>query len=145
MKKHSKKEIIISIVFLTWFVLSIIALLVTSSLGMPYMSLFLFGQYFAIFGAIALYGKVGMAIIHYSVGIITMSSAPIAKNYDRLSILATDLSNYQKAFIGLAIVMLILGYISLIIYFIKKKDKYFKIFIGLHLLYIIEVLYLSIR
>ena len=109
------------------------------------MSLFLFGQYFAIFGAIALYGKVGMAIIHYSVGIITMSSAPIAKNYDRLSILATDLSNYQKAFIGLAIVMLILGYISLIIYFIKKKDKYFKIFIGLHLLYIIEVLYLSIR
>ena len=145
MKKHSKKEIIISTVFLTWFVLSIVALLVTSSLGMPYMSLFLFGQYFAIFGAIALYGKVGMAIIHYSVGIITMSSAPIAKNYDRLSILATDLSNYQKAFIGLAIVMLILGYISLIIYFIKKKDKYFKIFIGLHLLYIIEVLYLSIR
>ena len=73
-----------------------------------------------------------------------MSITPIAKNYDRLSILATDLSNNQKLFIGLAILMLVLGFVSLIIYSIKKNKKYYVTFIVLHILYLIEVLYLSL-
>lgn len=132
-------------IFLTWFAVSIIAMFVFSGLNMPHLTLILFGQYFIVFGCLILFQKETPApgIICFTVGLSTIMGTIIAKNYDRLKIITTDVSDkFEMTFI-LATIVFILSIVFLIIHLINKKTyNYFYIFLTLLIIFILLAFYL---
>lgn len=145
MKKTSNLENIFAIGFIVWFIISIVSMIIASEVNAEHLVLFICGQYFIVFGLIALYKKAWFAIAHYLVGIGLMISSPIAHNYDRLSVLITDLSSKQKLFILGTILVFIIGIVFLILHLINKKhNKYFWIFLVFNTIFIISVFMMSL-
>lgn len=56
-KEHSTGSKIFGIVFIIWFIGSIVAMIVLSNMGKAEYTVMLFGQYFLVFGIIAFFGK----------------------------------------------------------------------------------------
>lgn len=56
-KEHSTGSKIFGIVFILWFIGSIVAMIVLSNMGKAEYTVMLFGQYFLVFGIIAFFGK----------------------------------------------------------------------------------------
>ena len=56
-KEHSTGSKIFGIVFIIWFIGSIVAMIVLSNLGKAEYTVMLFGQYFLVFGIMAFFGK----------------------------------------------------------------------------------------
>lgn len=56
-KEHSTGSKIFGIVFIIWFIGSIVAMIVLSNMGKGEYTVMLFGQYFLVFGIIAFFGK----------------------------------------------------------------------------------------
>lgn len=56
-KEHSTGSKIFGIVFIIWFIGSIVAMIVLSNMGKVEYTVMLFGQYFLVFGIIAFFGK----------------------------------------------------------------------------------------
>lgn len=56
-KEHSTGSKIFGIVFIIWFIGSIVAMIVLSSMGKAEYTVMIFGQYFLVFGIIAFFGK----------------------------------------------------------------------------------------
>ena len=56
-KEHSTGSKIFGIVFILWFIGSIVAMIVLSNMGKAEYTVMIFGQYFLVFGIMAFFGK----------------------------------------------------------------------------------------
>ncbi len=123
MKKDTISKILV-ILFVIWFIVSLVAIIINAENKNNNMVIILIGQYFLIFGIIGIYSaKEPMISFHYFVGLLLLTIGLIYRNYERLSIIKTDLSINQKLFIGLMLVSLISIIISLILFYKDKKSK----------------------
>ena len=123
MKKETISKILV-ILFVIWFIVSLLAIIINADNKNNNMVIILIGQYFLIFGIIGIFSaKEPMISLHYIVGLLLLTIGLIYRNYERLSIIKTDLSINQKLFIGLMLVSLISIIISLILFYKDKKSK----------------------
>ena len=125
-KKNRGKafETILGVVFLTWFIASIIGMMIFSAINIS-VAVILFGQYFFIFSMIAFSNRdIGlMPLIHLTVGIIVMLAPFVIKIFPRFSDLSTkDYINYS-----IPIASILLGYFFLVTSRFKKDKKEFRI------------------
>ena len=120
--KKNKISNITGILFIIWFIASIIGILLSDKES--YTIFIIIGQYLLIASILGIYSiKEPMLSIHYFAGLLLLSMGLIGRNFDRLSILISDLSINQILFIGLLIISLISIIVSLIIFLKEKKSK----------------------
>ncbi|MBQ8527102.1 MAG: hypothetical protein IJ429_01390 [Lachnospiraceae bacterium] len=80
-KGASRGETLFSIVFLIWFLGSIAGLVIAAKIGQPGWALVIFGQYFVVFGIIALHNEIKngfrnpIFLIFLAVGLIVVTCA----------------------------------------------------------------------
>jgi len=123
MKKDTISKTLV-ILFVIWFIVSLVAIIINAENKNNNMVIILIGQYFLIFGIIGIYSaKEPMISLHYFVGLLLLTIGLIYRNYERLSIIRTDLSINQKLFIGLLLISLISIIITLFLFFKDKKSK----------------------
>ena len=80
-RKNSPSDMVIGTVFLIWFFGSIGGLLATAKMGQPGWTLVIFGQYFVVFGLIALHNEIKngfqnpIFLVFLAVGLIVVTCA----------------------------------------------------------------------
>ena len=131
-KEHSTGSKMFGIVFLTWFIGSIIAMIILAELNMGEYTVMVFGQYFLVFGLIAFFGKsvdgksgkgigsifaaVGLACIIIPYLVMHPELLPQQINWETIAIIA---------FLSLFIVVGLVVSLALI----KQKEKVFMVLI----------------
>ena len=63
-KEYTASDKLIGIAFLSWFVLSIVGLIVSAKVGQPGWTAILFGQYFVVFGMVGLVSEIKSGFRH---------------------------------------------------------------------------------
>lgn len=124
---HTKslKEVIVTVLFLAWFIGTFISFFVLSEIGNESYIVIAFGQYFAVFSLVFFYGSGDslMPLIHYTVGALCMIVPPLVGASTKLS----DMSMNDKVTLGCCIVAIFATYYLIITgrYKEKKKTLYF--------------------
>ncbi len=145
--KESKKDKIIGRIFITWFILSLLSLLVVGELGMNHLVFFIFGQYFLLFSCVAFYSKEAIppSFIFYIVGLGCIIGSIISKNYEKLKIITSDFSYRNHIYLMITILVFVLNFIFLLLHiFTKKTKKYYYIFIMFLIIFVLLALCLCI-
>lgn len=124
----SSKEKIVSGLFIFWFFLSMILLFIPGNI---FFTLFIFGQYFFMFGLVLLYKKIYLpGIIFYliSLGLLLFCVANTSfidikylnAKLSEINIIITD-----DTIIFSSVIMIILSLVSLIFYYVAGNKKIF--------------------
>ncbi|MBR3898187.1 MAG: hypothetical protein IKJ43_02770 [Bacilli bacterium] len=134
--KHSLKEKIFGFIFIFWFIASIVGIFVVSSLHNIPLLIFIFGQYFYVFGLISIYNTgIGGPFVHFLVGYSLMVGIVISNKYDFLVSQFSDFSFRLCLPYILILVLSIISFILLIIFNFKLNKKiYYWLFLGANLL-----------
>lgn len=126
-KKNNILGKIFKVLFLVWFVASIIGIFVFSSMGNTSVTIIIFGQYFFVFSMVIFSDKKVplILLIHLTVGIITMIVPFILKVWPKF----TDMGKVQILKNSLPILSIILGYIFLVMSRFKDDNTFKKYYI----------------
>ncbi len=144
MKKEKRdiKSTIIVVLFITWFVASLVCMFI------PTTSLFAVGQYFYMFGIITLYQASSsssdyISFVPLSVGYAIMVATASVHYYNNLSPVLSDISPLKAIYPFIVIIILLIISIVFALRFMKHSDqkKYYWMFLGTNIFSII-ILYL---
>lgn len=126
-KKNNILGKIFTVLFLVWFVASIIGIVAFSSVGNTFVTIIIFGQYFFVFSMVFFSNKdVSLfPLIHLTVGIITMIVPFILKVWPKF----TDMGKVQILKNSIPILSIILGYIFLVMSRFKDDNTFKKYYI----------------
>ena len=131
-KKNNTNDSLILILFLTWFVGSIVGMVIASSLGNETVTIILFGQYFFVFSMMVFSDSRAplFPLIHLTVGIGAMVIPFIIKMWPQF----TDMTMSGWIDFYKPIISIVAGYVFLIISR-NKEESEFKTFYGLSWLF----------
>lgn len=126
-KKNNILGKIFKVLFLVWFVASIIGIFVFSSMGNTSVTIIIFGQYFFVFSMVIFSDKKVplILLIHLTVGIITIIVPFILKVWPKF----TDIGKIQILKISIPILSIILGYVFLVMSRFKDDNTFKKYYI----------------
>ena len=126
-KKNNVLEKLFTVLFLIWFVVSIIGIVAFSSVGNTFFTIIIFGQYFFVFSMVFFSNKdVSLfPLIHLTVGIITMIVPFILKVWPKF----TDMGKVQILKNSIPILSIILGYVFLVMSRFKDDNTFKKYYI----------------
>ena len=126
-KKNNILGKVFTVLFLIWFVVSIIGIVAFSSVGNAFVTIIIFGQYFFVFSMVFFSNKdVSLfPLIHLTVGIITMIVPFILKVWPKF----TDMGKVQILKNSIPILSIILGYIFLVMSRFKDDNTFKKYYI----------------
>ena len=131
---RSLKEVIVTVLFLAWFIGTFISFFILSEIGNESYIVIAFGQYFAVFSLVFFYGSGDslMPLIHYTVGVLCMIVPPLVGASTKLS----DMSMNDKVTLGCCIVAILSTYYMIIKERHRKDNR--------EILFILEMILLAL-
>ncbi len=111
------KNKIITNVFMAWFVISLIGMII------PSITMYVFGQYFLVFGLITIHQRAYIGYVAYLVGYLAIIITGIVKNYANLRPIISDPSISLLYPVIVAGLILLLGLLFSLFYMRNSNKK----------------------